>query len=115
VICETKCIRSHYLLLAREKSLPDLALSFRTRAGPLQPIDATMQLCRTGYPAPSDWPAAFTRADGGLQSFPTVCQRRINVRSSLRCGEKEGRWVTEMVLLPGFSMQTRRTGSLLGF
>jgi hypothetical protein len=60
VICETKCIWSHYLLLDREKSLPDLALSLRTRAGPLQPIDATMQLCRTDYPAPWDWPAALT-------------------------------------------------------
>jgi hypothetical protein len=51
VICETKCIWSHYLLLDRKKSLPDLALSLRTKAGPLQPIDATMQLCRTDYPA----------------------------------------------------------------
>jgi hypothetical protein len=42
VICETKCIWSHYLLLDREKSLPTLALSLRTRAEPLQPIDATM-------------------------------------------------------------------------
>jgi hypothetical protein len=40
VICETKCIWSHYLPLDREKSLPDLALSLRTRAT-LQPIDAT--------------------------------------------------------------------------
>jgi hypothetical protein len=63
VICETKCIWSHYLLLDRERSLPDLALSLRTRAGPLQPIDATMQLCRTDYPAPWDWPAALTIAD----------------------------------------------------
>jgi hypothetical protein len=41
VICETKCIWSHYLPLDREKSLPDLALSLRTTAGPLQLIDAT--------------------------------------------------------------------------
>jgi hypothetical protein len=41
VIGETKCIWTHYLLLDREKGLPDLALSLRTRAGPLQPIDAT--------------------------------------------------------------------------
>jgi hypothetical protein len=34
VICETKCIWSHYLLFDREKSLPDLALSPCTRAGP---------------------------------------------------------------------------------
>jgi hypothetical protein len=41
VICETKCIWSRYLLLDREESLPDLALSLCTKAGPLQPIDAT--------------------------------------------------------------------------
>jgi hypothetical protein len=41
VICETKCIWSHYLLLDREIRFPDLALSLRTRAGPLQPIGAT--------------------------------------------------------------------------
>jgi hypothetical protein len=41
VICETKCIWSHYLLLDWEKSLPNLALSLRKGAGPLQPIDAT--------------------------------------------------------------------------
>jgi hypothetical protein len=41
VICETKCIWSHYPLLDREKNLPGLAFSLRTRAGPLQPIDAT--------------------------------------------------------------------------
>jgi hypothetical protein len=72
VICETKCIGSHYLLLDREKNLPDLALSFRTRAGPLQPIDATMQLCRTDYPAPRDWSAALTIAHAGLQGFSTA-------------------------------------------
>jgi hypothetical protein len=72
VICETKCIWSHYLLLDREKSLPDLALSLRTGAGPLQPIDATMQLCRTDYPAPWDWSAALTIADAGLQGFSTA-------------------------------------------
>jgi hypothetical protein len=72
VICETKCIWNHYLLLHREKSLPDLALSLRTRAGPLQPIDATMQLCRTDYPAPCDWPAALTIADAGLQGLSTA-------------------------------------------
>jgi hypothetical protein len=42
VIYETKCIWSHYLLLDRKKSLPDLALSLRTKAGPLQPL---MRLC----------------------------------------------------------------------
>jgi hypothetical protein len=73
VICETKCIWSHYLLLHREKSVPDVALSLRTRAGPLQPIDATMQLSRTDYPAPWDWPAALTIADAGLQGFSTAC------------------------------------------
>jgi hypothetical protein len=51
VICETKCIWSHYLLLDREKSLSNLVPSLRKGAGPLQPIDATMQLCRTDYPA----------------------------------------------------------------
>jgi hypothetical protein len=71
VICETKCIWSHYLLLDREKSLPDLALSLRTRAGPLQPIDATTQLCRTDYPAPWDWLAALTIAHASLQGFST--------------------------------------------
>jgi hypothetical protein len=73
VIYETKCIWSHYLLLDRKKSLPDLALSLRTRAGPLQPIDATMQLYRTDYPAPWDWPAALTIADVRLQGFSTAC------------------------------------------
>jgi hypothetical protein len=48
VICETKCIWSHYLLLDREKSLPDLALSLRTRAGPLRPMHATL--------GPTKWP-----------------------------------------------------------
>jgi hypothetical protein len=73
VICETKCIWSHYLLPDREKSLPDLALSLRTMAGPLQPIDATMQVCRTDYPAPWGWPAALTIAHAGLQGFSTAC------------------------------------------
>jgi hypothetical protein len=41
VICETKCIWSHYLFLDREKSLPNLARSLRKWAEPLQPIDAT--------------------------------------------------------------------------
>jgi hypothetical protein len=41
VICETKCIWSHYLLVDRKKGLPDLALSLRKGAGPLQLIDAT--------------------------------------------------------------------------
>jgi hypothetical protein len=41
VICETKCIWSHYLLLARERSLPNLVPSLRKEVGPLQPIDAT--------------------------------------------------------------------------
>jgi hypothetical protein len=41
VICETKCIWSHYLLLDREKGLPNLVPSLRKGAGPLQPIDAT--------------------------------------------------------------------------
>jgi hypothetical protein len=41
VICETKCIWSHYLLRDREKSLPNLVPSLSKEAGPLQPIDAT--------------------------------------------------------------------------
>jgi hypothetical protein len=41
VICETKWIWSHYLLLDREKGLPNLVPSLRKGAGPLQPIDAT--------------------------------------------------------------------------
>jgi hypothetical protein len=41
VICETKCIWSHYLLFDREKSLPNLVPSPRKGAGPLQPNDAT--------------------------------------------------------------------------
>jgi hypothetical protein len=65
VICETKCIWSYDPLLDREQSLPDLALSLYTKVGPLQPIDATMQLCRTDYPAPWAWPAALTMADVG--------------------------------------------------
>jgi hypothetical protein len=62
VICETKCIWSHYLLLDGEKSLPNLVASLRKRAGPLQPIAATMQPCRTDYPAPLEWSAALTVA-----------------------------------------------------
>jgi hypothetical protein len=73
VICETKCIWSHYVLLDREKSLPNLAPSLRKRYGPLQPIDATMQLCRTDYPAPRAWSAALTIAKSGLQGFSTAC------------------------------------------
>jgi hypothetical protein len=69
VICETKCIWSHYLLLDREQSLPNLALSLRTRAGLLQPIDATMHFCRTDDPAPWDSSAALTIANAGLQGF----------------------------------------------
>jgi hypothetical protein len=41
VICETKCIWSHYLLLDREKGLPNLVPSPCRGARPLQPIDAT--------------------------------------------------------------------------
>jgi hypothetical protein len=73
MIGETKCIWSHYLLLDREKGLPNLLPSLREGAGPLQPIDATMQLCRTDYPAPGDWPAALTIADAGLQGLSTAC------------------------------------------
>jgi hypothetical protein len=40
VICETKRIWSQYLLVDREKSLPNLAPSLRKGAGPLQPINA---------------------------------------------------------------------------
>jgi hypothetical protein len=43
VTCETKCIWSHYLLLDREISLPDLALSLRTR-GPDR-FNRLMRLC----------------------------------------------------------------------
>jgi hypothetical protein len=77
VIRETKCIWRHCLLLDREKGLPDLALSLRTRAEPLQPIDATMQLCRTDYPAPWDWPAALTIEGVGLQGFSTACYTHV--------------------------------------
>jgi hypothetical protein len=73
VICETKRIWSHYLPLDREKSLANLALSLRKGAGPPQPIDATMRLCRPDYPAPRDWPAAPTIAEAGLQGFSTAC------------------------------------------
>jgi hypothetical protein len=73
VICETKCIWSHYLLLDWEKSLPHLVPSLRKGAGPLLPIDATVQLCRTDYPAPLDWSAALTIAQCGLQGFSTAC------------------------------------------
>jgi hypothetical protein len=73
MICETKCIRSHCLRLERKKSLPDLALTLRTRAEPRQPIDATMQLCRRDYLAPWDWPAALAMADACLPGFSTVC------------------------------------------
>ncbi len=73
MICETKRIRSHYLLVDRKKSLPNLAASLRKGAGPLHPIDATMQLCRPDYPAPRDWLAALTLADPGLQGFSTAC------------------------------------------
>jgi hypothetical protein len=65
VICKTKGIWSHYLLLDREENLPNLALSLREGAGPLQPMDATMHLCRTDYPAPRDWPAALTIIKAG--------------------------------------------------
>jgi hypothetical protein len=41
VICETKCIWSHYLLLDREKSLPNLVARLCKRAGPRQWIDVT--------------------------------------------------------------------------
>ncbi len=41
VICETKRIWSHYLLLDREESLPTLAPSLCKGTGPLQPINAT--------------------------------------------------------------------------
>jgi hypothetical protein len=34
VICETKCIWSHYLLLDREKGLPNLVPLLRKGAGP---------------------------------------------------------------------------------
>jgi hypothetical protein len=37
VICETKCIWSHYLLLDREKNLPNLVPSLRKRPGRLNP------------------------------------------------------------------------------
>jgi hypothetical protein len=73
VICETKCIWSHYLLLDREKSLPNFVPSLRKGAGPLQPIDATMRLCRTDYPASRDWSAALSIAKSGLQGFSTAC------------------------------------------
>jgi hypothetical protein len=73
VICERKCIWSHYLLPDRENSLPNLELSLREGAGPLQPIDATMQLCQTDYPAPRDWSAALTIAEAGLQGFSAAC------------------------------------------
>jgi hypothetical protein len=42
VICETKCIWSHYLLLDREQSLPDLALS--SAQGPDR-FNRLMRLC----------------------------------------------------------------------
>jgi hypothetical protein len=73
---------SHYLLLDREKSLPDLTLSLRTRPEPLQPIDGTtpwrgfVDLSASGetdYPAPWDWPAALAIGDAGLQGFATAC------------------------------------------
>jgi hypothetical protein len=70
VICETKCIWSHYLLLDREKSLPDLVPSLRKGVGPLQPVDATMQLCRTDYPVSGDGSVALTIADAGFRVFP---------------------------------------------
>jgi hypothetical protein len=35
VICETKCIWSDYLLLDRDKSLPNLVPSLRKGAGPM--------------------------------------------------------------------------------
>jgi hypothetical protein len=73
VICQTKSIWGHYPLLDREKSLPELALSLRTKAGPLQPIDATLRLCRTDYPAPLDSLAALTVAHADLQGFSTAC------------------------------------------
>jgi hypothetical protein len=72
VICETKCIWSHYLLLDREKSLPHLVPSLRKGVGPLQPIDATMQLCRTDYPAPRLWWAVLAIAKSALQDFLTA-------------------------------------------
>jgi hypothetical protein len=41
-ICETKRIRSYYLLVDREKRLPNLAPSLCKGAGPRQAIDATI-------------------------------------------------------------------------
>jgi hypothetical protein len=80
-MCGTKVIRSHYLPLDRDKSLPDLGLSLRTRAGPLQPIDATppwrglVDLSASGgtdHPAPWDRPVALTITRAGLQGFSTA-------------------------------------------
>jgi hypothetical protein len=93
VICKTKCIWSHYLLLDREKSIPDLALSLRTRAGPLQPIDATMQLCRTDYPAPWDWPAAPYNSRPRLTGFFNTLLERATVKHA-----QSHRWPPTRVL-----------------
>jgi hypothetical protein len=73
VICETKCIWSHYLLLDREKSLPNLALSLRKGAGRFNRL---MRLCsfveQITLP-PRDWPTVLSIADAGLQGFSAAC------------------------------------------
>jgi hypothetical protein len=65
-----------------DEARPNLALSLRTSAGPLQPIDATtpwrgfVDLSASGgtdYPTPWDLAAAFTIAHAGLQGFSTAC------------------------------------------
>jgi hypothetical protein len=52
VICEAKRIRSHLLLLRLGERLPSLIPSICAKTGTLLPIDATMQICRTGCRAP---------------------------------------------------------------
>jgi hypothetical protein len=76
VICETKRIWSHCLLLDREKSLPNVTLSLRKGAEPLQPIDATTPwrgfVEQITLP-PRDQPAALTVAEAGLQGLSAAC------------------------------------------
>jgi hypothetical protein len=73
VICEAKRIRSHLFLLRIRERLPNLVTSIGPRAGTLQPIDATMQICRTDCPASLYHSPAEVPPLAGSSDFSTAC------------------------------------------
>ncbi len=72
-ICEAKRIWSHLVLLRLWERLPDLVPPVRLGAGTLQPIDATMQICRTGCLASLYHPPAEVLPPAGSWGFSTAC------------------------------------------